>query len=98
MDHWRKIVDMMHSGMTVEEIENELSAQRRAEIEAMELDHRRRMWRDVTLPFLVGMTSLAWAVGVIALGGPVWLALASMPGVVWCQWKLAPFMFGNTDH
>jgi hypothetical protein len=57
--------------------------------------HSKRMVKNVYLPFGVGMASLAWAPLVLAFEAPEWVALLSIPGVAWCQWKLAPFLFGS---
>lgn len=57
--------------------------------------HNSRMWKDIYLPFLVGMASLAWTVGAVYCDLPAWLALLSLPGILWCQYKLYPFLWDN---
>lgn len=94
---WERVVGMIRQGMTLEQIEAQLDRERRAELAALDREHRRRMWADIYIPLGVGMASLAWCVGVIANGGHEMMALASLPGVAWSQWKWADF--GNmTDN
>jgi hypothetical protein len=50
--------------------------------------------RDVAVPFVVGMASLAWIVVAVAWEFPVAAWWLGIPGVGWCQWKLAPHMWG----
>lgn len=92
---WPRLTGMMKQGLRLDEIERVLEQERRDEWAAMESEHRRRMWLDVYTPFLVGMASIAWCVGVIYFGGSEWVACLALPGVAWCQYKLATFMWGG---
>jgi len=86
---WTRVVEMLRQGMTLDQIEARLEHERREELAALDREHKRRMMIDIYIPFAAGLASLGWCVGVIAAGGPVWLAIMSIPGVAWCQWKLA---------
>lgn len=58
------------------------------------IEHDRRMFRDITLPFVVGMASFAWTLAVY-FGWPEALVCLSLPGVAYAGWKLAPFLHGE---
>lgn len=85
-EFWAEVADMLRSGMTLDQIEATLAERRVAEMAALEREHRRRMWFDITLPFVVGIASLTWTL--VAVNWSEWIAMASLPGVAWCQWKL----------
>lgn len=55
----------------------------------------REIWRDVFIPFGVGMASLVWTVCTLHLGTSEAVALLSLPGVCWCSYKLTPFIFAK---
>jgi len=51
--------------------------------------------RDVVLPFVAGMASLAWLIYVMRSERyPEWVPFLALPGVFYANWKLAPFMWG----
>lgn len=53
---------------------------------------------EALIPFIVGMVSLAWTVVVISRGGSEYVACVSLPGVIYANWKLAPFLWGWRQH
>lgn len=54
--------------------------------------NNREIWQNVFIPFGIGMSSLAWTVCALHLGASEAVSLLSLPGVMWCAFKLSPFL------
>lgn len=59
------------------------------------MQHEQRMLHDVTLPFVAGMLSIAWALWIVGADWPEPLVLLSLPGTFYAGWKLAPFLWAG---
>lgn len=54
--------------------------------------HLAVLFRNILMPFAVGMASLGGMMALMVYGYPQWIAMVLFPGVLYCVFKLSAFI------